>query len=276
MQTQQPFLYLHGILGNPLGHSLSPLLHNWAAAALGLPQVYLAWEKTPEELPAFMDAARSLPIRGLSVTIPHKEAVLGFVDRVTDRVLALGAANTLFWREGQLWAENTDVDGFLAPLAGQSFASALVMGAGGAARAVLAGLRELETDTVFVTNRNQERAEALAGQFGARVAPWAEREGVDADLLVNTTPLGMAGEHEDESPYENFRQGQIAYDLVYNPLETKFLRLARSKGLTGIDGLAMFIAQAAGQHALWSPEGPEFPVREARELLLRALSPRTP
>ncbi len=267
----QPFHRLLGIVGHPLGHSLSPLLHNWAAATLGLKQVYLAWDKNAEDLPKFIEAVRVLPIHGLSVTIPHKEKVLGLVDKTTDRVQVVGAANTLYWRDGELWAENTDVQGFLAPLQGQCFASALVLGSGGAARAVLAGLKEMEIGEVYVTNRTAERAEELAEEFCAKAVPWDERADVEAELVVNTTPLGLAGKDEGQTPMEVFRPGQTAYDLVYNPLETAFLLAAKRAGARTIGGLEMFVGQAAGQHALWLPEGPGMPCEEARRLLAGAL-----
>ncbi|WP_461210837.1 shikimate dehydrogenase [Desulfocurvus sp. DL9XJH121] len=265
---------LYGIVGHPLGHSMSPALHNWALKERGLPGEYRAFPTPPGDLPAFMERVRAEPVAGLSVTIPHKLAVLDFVDGTSERVRAVGAANTLYWRDGRLLAENTDVHGFLAPLSalGEVPASALVLGAGGAARAALAGLRELGTKDVAVSNRNPAKAEVLAAEFKAQAIPWEERADADAALVVNATPLGMRGEREALSPWPDerpLRAGQTAYDLVYNPVDTVFLGQARAAGCRAIDGLTMFLHQALEQFRLFT--GQSFDLSEARILVSNLL-----
>ena len=264
---------LFGIIGHPLGHTLSPLLHNWGFQRLGVKAAYMAFPTPPERLEAFIQAVRTLPMAGLSVTIPHKEAVMGLVDTVSDLARRTGAVNTLVWEDGRLVGHNTDVEGFLAPLRahGRTPDTALVLGAGGAAKAVLAGLLEIGVGNVTVTNRHFERATALAGQFGANAVVWERRDTVDAQLVVNTTPMGMAGKAVDASPMPDsfWAPDHLAYDLVYNPRETIFLRQAKAAGAGAIDGLSMFAAQGAAQFKLWT--GLELPMAEAKALLAKAL-----
>ncbi len=265
---------LFGVIGHPLGHTMSPALHNWAFARLGLPYVYMRWPVAPEGLPDFLTAVRALPISGVSVTIPHKVAITNGLDRLGPRVRAVGAVNTLFWDEDKLTGVNSDVVGFQRPLreSGRRFDSALVLGAGGASRAILAGLAELGVARVWVTNRSYKKAAELAMRFGVTAVEWDARRECGAALLVNATPLGMAGDNVDLTPWpaEWFEPGQVAYDIVYNPLRTRFLREAQAAGLETVDGLAMFLGQAVEQFRLWT--GQEFPLVEARELLLAELA----
>ncbi len=272
---------LYGIIGHPLGHTLSPTLHNWAFGELGIPAVYLAWPLPPESLPDFLRAVRILPVRGASVTIPHKEKVLAGVDRLTDRARRIGAVNTLYWRDGQLWGENTDVTGFMAPLRAllHPLEPALVLGAGGACRAVLEGLKELGVRDILLANRTRERAEALAREVpGVRVLDWEERHDPQPSLVVNTTPLGMAGgltgEGAGETPYEGARlqRGMTVYELIYNPLETRLIREAKAAGCRVVTGLDMFLGQGAEQFRLWT--GLELDLAGARRVLLEALAAR--
>ncbi|MBF0480504.1 MAG: shikimate dehydrogenase [Desulfovibrionaceae bacterium] len=264
----------YGIIGYPLGHSLSPLVHNRAFADLGVDASYEAWPTPPGELEAFMAAARARPIAGLSVTIPHKTGVAAYLDGVSAGAARAGAVNTVYWRAGRLLGENTDVSGFVAPLAAlpRLPSSALVLGAGGAARAVLAGLAGLGVKRVTLTNRNPDKAEALAREFAVEAAPWDARGEIRADLIVNATPLGMAGPDVLETPYpaQRFTPGAIAYDLIYNPGQTRFLREAAAAGCAVIGGLDMFVEQAAGQFKLWT--GLELPRRTTREILEEALT----
>jgi shikimate dehydrogenase len=284
---------IYGIIGHPLAQTLSPLLHNWGFSRLGVKAAYLAFPTPPERLEAFVQAVRTLPVSGLSVTIPHKEAVMPFLDRVSDLARRAGAVNTLVWEDGRLVGHNTDVTGFVAPLLERGFTkgvvpreqgtgsqlhmcvpapeSALVLGAGGAAKAVLAGLQDLGIAYITVSNRHLARAQALAGQFGVRAVAWEESHRVQARLVVNTTPMGMKGKAEGESPLpEGFWTPEhLAYDLVYNPRQTLFLRQARAAGAEVVDGLAMFAAQGAAQFRLWT--GLALPMEEVEELLARAL-----
>ncbi|MDR2669044.1 MAG: shikimate dehydrogenase [Desulfovibrio sp.] len=230
---------IYGILGKPVGHSLSPAFHNRAFALKGIPGIYCAWEKQEEELPDFFHAVRMLPIAGLSVTIPYKRKVVPFPDELTDRARLTGAVNTIFRREGRLTGDNTDVDGLLMPLArraGPMPREALVLGAGGAARAVLAGLTELGLPLIAAAARDKGKAEELIAAFARdkgvsgpcperpgkeraghassaafpanaatyRALAWEERVEalacMEAPLVINATPLGMQGAFEGHNP----------------------------------------------------------------------------
>ncbi len=284
----QPPQYLYGIIGHPLGHSLSPLLHTWAMERAGHPGAFYAWPVQPERLADFIRSIRQLPVHGLCVTIPHKTAVLPLLDGLTDEAQGVGAVNTLFWREGALWGHNTDVAGFLAGL--RDFCKtrdtpqfALVLGAGGAAHAVLYALKSLGVKSVGLAARNAQAGAELAARFGARFVPWEERAAWPAQVVVNTTPLGMAGAAgEGKTPlsaadFANLRSAWagdlppsdcLAYDLVYNPLETPFLRAAAAAGWAVQAGLTMLAAQGLAQFELWS--GKTAPERSAAEALLKS------
>jgi len=263
----------YGIIGYPLGHSLSPLVHNWGFGRFGIAAEYVAWPMPPEDLPAFMDRFRSTPFEGASVTIPHKSAVMAFVDGVTDLGQAVGAVNTLCWRDGVLWGENTDVEGFCRPLVNRDLAprTALVLGCGGAARAAVVGLTRLGVSHVAVTSRTDAKAEALAREFGIEPVPWATRATYQPELLVNTTPLGMSGRFEDLSPYpgEALTSAIVVYDLVYNPYHTVLVKAALAAGGLVIPGLEMFLYQAVEQFRLWT--GRVLPEEELRSLVMEAL-----
>lgn len=278
-----------GVCGHPLGQSLSPALHAWAFAGAGLSAAYASWETPPEELAAFAADFRKGPYGGASVTIPHKRNIIALLDGVTDTAASIGAVNTLFWDDGALLGHNTDMEGFLAPLAKEPpAATALVLGAGGAARAVLAGLAQLGVPRVILAARTMEKTERLARDFAACFASllgigWADREDVpaaseDGLWIVNTTPLGMRGKAEGVSPLPaaSFARARdagacLAYDLVYNPLRTAFLDAAQKAGWPTRDGLDMFVAQAAAQFRLWT--GRDMPPRDARAFLTRLLGP---
>lgn len=265
---------VYGIIGYPLSHTLSPLLHTTAFREAGLPSVLVPWPIESARLPAFVGAVRLLRIRGVCVTIPHKERIIPLLDRVTDRAKAVGAVNLLYWDGDALCGDNTDVPGFVAPLrAGlpvPNARKALVLGAGGASRAVIAGLKSIGYDRVYIANRTEETARLLASEFGLEVCPWDARGEVDADLVVNTTPLGMAGKAEDDTPYPDAAfsgRKRVAYDIVYTPLRTRFLREAEEAGWRTISGLGMFIAQADFQFLTWTgrplPEAAKTAVYEA-------------
>lgn len=269
---------IFGIIGHPLAQTMSPLLHNWGFELMGVRACYMAFPTPPEKLTEFVQAVRALPVSGLSVTIPHKEAIIPLLDGVSPLAERTGAVNTLVWEDGQLVGDNTDVAGFVSPLLergawqGAMPASALVLGAGGAAKAVLAGLHEIGVAQVTVCNRDFDRAAALAAQFSANAVAWERRHTVEAHLVVNTTPMGMAGKVPDASPLprDYWTRDQLAYDLVYNPRRTLFLREAHEAGADTIDGLSMFAAQGAAQFKLWT--GLALPMAEAMELLAGALA----
>jgi len=248
---------LYGIIGWPLSHTLSPLLHTTAFRELGIPAALVPWPVESGRLADFVSAFRLLGIRGACVTIPHKEDIIPFLDRVSGRAAAVGAVNLLHWEDGALCGDNTDVPGFTAPLEARGFAprSARGLGAGGASRAVLAGLKALGCPSVAVANRTEATARSFADEFGAELCPWEARGGYPAELVVNTTPLGMKGKFEEDTPFPaaafSGRAG-IAYDIVYTPLRTRFLREAEAAGWRTVDGLGMFIGQADRQFRTWT------------------------
>ena len=260
---------LYGIIGHPLGHSLSPLLHNWGFQHHGLQAVYFQWPTPPASLPEFVTAIRTLPIAGVSVTIPHKQSVMPYLDELSADAVHAGAVNTLFWAEGKLWGENTDVHGFLAPLRcrPEPVRDALVLGVGGAARAAVRGLKLLGVETVLISGRNPEATRSLATSAECGWMDWEQRSQWSGDLLVNATPLGMSGQFERLSPWPGKTTGiRLAYDLVYNPQKTCFLQAAASSGTEIILGLEMFLAQAQEQFRIWTKK--ELPADDCRELLL--------
>lgn len=272
-----------GVLGYPLAQSLSPYLHSRAFGKVGIEAAYTAWEVAPENLASFMRQFREEPFVGASVTIPHKVAVIPFLDAATEEAKIIGAVNTLYWSHGKVIGHNTDMEGFIAPLRTRlPLPHAVVFGAGGATRAVLAGLSRVGVDTVTLMARKIEKAERLASEFAPgfaslTVADWEGRDTIIARtkeplLVVNTTPLGMRGKAEGESPLTGTaftaasRPGEcIAYDIVYNPLKTAFLADAEAAGWRTVDGLAMFVRQAAAQFGLWT--GKEMEIAWAHELL---------
>ena len=203
-----------------------------------------------------VDAARLLNIRGCSITIPHKIDIIPLLDKTSENVREMGACNTLYRDGEKICGENTDVIGFTAPLRKRSLSPetrVLVLGAGGVSRAAIAGLRRLGLANITLTNRRKERAEALCNEFGLLCAPWEERGDVPADLIINTTPLGMTGAQEHETPYPRaFQDNGIAYDLIYTPFQTRFLRDAAAAGWETVSGLDMFIGQGDAQFHLWT------------------------
>ena len=271
-----PDVQLVGVIGSPIAHSLSPVLHNAAFAALGLEATWhsQAFEVPAGEAASALEAMRRADVSGLSVTMPHKADAAALVDECTDVAQRLGAVNCISNRNGHLVGTNTDGQGFVASLArGAGFVPVgkrcLVIGAGGAARAVVLALAEAGAGEVVVLNRTPERAAAaaaLAGAAGsvlpAERAASPEDDGLadivgSADLVVNATPLGMAGAFHG-GPGEwlvapnLLRPGQVAADLVYVPRPTRWLAEAAAAGAHPVDGLGMLVHQAAAQLELWT------------------------
>jgi shikimate dehydrogenase len=259
--------HLVGVIGSPIAHSLSPRLHNAAFAALGLAGT---WQSTAFDVPsgearAALADMRRADVTGLSVTMPHKAAVAALVDRCTAVARRLDAVNCIVNDGGVLTGTNTDGEGFVASLArGADFdprgRRCLVLGAGGAARAVVLALAGAGAEAVVVANRTPERAvtaAALAGPAGSAIAlsaPALAPVLADADLVVNATPVGMDGVAGGEgwaADPRRLRPGQVAADLVYAPRPTRWLAQAEASGATVLDGLGMLVHQAAAQLALW-------------------------
>ncbi len=256
---------LFGIVGFPLGHSMSPGLHNWGFEEIGFPGVYLAWQEPEEKLADFFGAVRTLNIGGGNITIPHKVAALKHMDEVSKRAEDIGAINTFYWKDGKLCGENTDVIGFMAPLKGKKFKHALILGAGGVSRAVIAGLKDMGVPEITIANRTKSKADALAKEFGITAIPWEDRMKPEADLIINATSQGMKGAQVDMTPYDaeafKGRKG-LVYDIVYNPLETRLVREAKEAGWEVESGLAMFVEQARAAFYLWTG-GQEMPREQA-------------
>lgn len=245
----------YGVLGYPLGHSLSPYLHNSAFELHNMQRCYFKWEIRQDDLEAFMRSVRILPLSGISVTIPYKENIIKFLDEITPEAQAMGAVNTVYQNNGILVGANTDFIGFMEPIKHLPLQSALVCGAGGAARSVIYGLKKLGLESICLCNRSTGKAAELAQEFKVDHILWEDRHKYEADLLVNTTPLGTSNQDQDLSPWEIKKLPfKVVYDLVYNPLETVLLKQAASNGAVAVSGLSMFVHQAAEQFRIWTNE----------------------
>jgi shikimate dehydrogenase len=265
---------LAAVVGFPVRHSLSPAMHNAAFAELGLDWVYVACEVAPDAAAAAFAGVRALGFGGLSVTIPHKAAALAAVDEVSDTAHAIGAVNTVVrLTGGRLRGENTDGAGFLASLADEGFDPAgrrcSVVGAGGAARAVVHALAGAGAAEVVVVNRTATRAEEVAAlaRGAGRVGVAADVAGVD--LVVNATPLGLSG--SDALPFDPdlVGSGQLVVDLIPNPAMTPLMRAARERGARVAGGLGMLVHQGALAFALWT--GRPAPLGVMRAAAVQAL-----
>jgi shikimate dehydrogenase len=248
------------VIGWPVEHSRSPLIHNHWIKELGLDAAYRREAVEPGRFPAFVAALADRGYVGANVTVPHKETALS-LSAPDARARAVGAANTL-WLDGDtLRSTNTDVEGFIANLDAaapgwdRGLGTALVLGAGGAARAVVFGLIERGITRIQVANRGFERAVALREQFGASLVPLRWNEVDDAlagtRLLVNATSLGMVGQAPLAIRLDRLASDAVVADLVYAPLETALLRSARERGLRAVDGLGMLLHQAVGGFERW-------------------------
>lgn len=260
-----------GIVLHPAGHTLSPVIHREAYAELGLDASFSVFDVPAPNLAETLRELRASGLTQLCVSLPHKEAALRLADRVSDAAREIGAANTLTLRGGELVADNTDWVGVtrtLEPLGPWAGRRATVLGAGGAARAVVHALHRLGLE-VRVLNRTRERAERLVRDLGGRVGTLDE----DYDLLVNATSLGMAPRSEETPvPVARLLPGATVFDTVYRPLETRLLREARQRGCRVQDGLDMLVHQAVEQIRLWS--GKSADSARLRRAALEALARR--
>jgi 3-dehydroquinate dehydratase/shikimate dehydrogenase len=274
-----PQTAVYGVVADPVGHSLSPLIHNTAFRHERIDAVYLPFRVPREHLDSFLDSAAAWDLRGLSVTIPHKEAVL---DNLTDRddtVQGIGACNTIVFEQDRRRGANTDCQaamesleravkqhGGAQVLAGKT---ALVLGAGGAARAIAFGLIQRGM-SVVISGRTHDRAQDLADRLGCRAVEWKHRHSVSAQVLVNCTPVGMHP-NLDESPYDkhHLKPSMIVFDTVYNPENTLLVKFAREQSCHFITGVEMFVRQAATQFQMFT--GREAPVELMRDTVRRAI-----
>jgi shikimate dehydrogenase len=254
------------LIGWPAAHSRSPIIHKYWLKTFGIAGDYRIEAVKPEDFAAFIATLAERGYSGANVTIPHKEQALALSD-ADDRARAVGAANTLWLDHGVLRSTNTDVEGFLhnldaaAPGWDRRTREALVLGAGGSARAVVFGLIERGVETIHLVNRTLPRAQDLASRLGARVKPttW-DRVGdllASADLLVNTTSLGMKGQPPLDLDVSRLRDSAVVVDNVYVPLDTSLLVSARQRGLRTADGLGMLLHQAVRGFSLWFGQRPQ-------------------
>ena len=271
---------LAGIIGYPLDHSLSPFIHNLSFAIRKLPYVFVKIEIPPARLARTVGALADLGFIGANVTMPHKEAAARLVDTLSPEARAVGAVNTLVVNGGKIKGYNTDIDGFARSLEmlarGRKFSTAAIFGAGGAAAAVgYALFHRFHTRNFHFICRNWRKAKKNLSQkpffgkgFWADFVDWedAERAVGASDLVVNATPVGMDGKKTFPVSPAAFRYGQVAYDLIYDPPLTPFMRLAKKGGAQAVGGLEMLVQQAAVSFELWT--GEKMPVEKVKKELL--------
>ena len=264
-----------GIIGYPVGHSLSPQMYKAAFEAAGFPNYnYNPLQIHSAKLYFAVEGFKGLDFRGFNVTIPHKTNILKYLDAIDSDAMVIGAVNTVVNDGGMLTGYNTDVAGFLAALAEANFlpedCHAVMLGAGGAARAVLWGLCKKRAEFITIGARNPLKADALAKDF----LNYGHVEGFDwnsdefkelmqsADILINTTPLGMFPEVDDMPPVDLklLPEGALVYDIIYNPVETKLLRTAKELGYPTLDGASMLLLQAQEAYRLYTGQLPDMQV----------------
>ena len=274
---------IYGIFGHPVSQSLSPAMHNRAFSLLGMDCVYLAFDVEPRDVEAAVDSLRTLGIRGVNVTVPHKRAVMTRLDEISPEASLAGAVNTIENRDGRLVGRNTDVSGLLRALSSElgfdpRGKNVLLVGAGGAARAVAAGMCAGGAREVAVVNRTPGRARELCGEFsprfpevGFRAAALGDAALVAemiarADIVINSSCAGMEGREPLGLPLDLLPKDSPVYDLVYKPRDTPLVRDARALGLRAESGLGMLLYQGADAFSIWT--GRDAPVEAMREVLL--------
>ncbi|MGB5633133.1 MAG: shikimate dehydrogenase [Waterburya sp.] len=260
---------LLGIIGDPVEHSLSPVMHNAAIASLGLDYIYVPFPVKQGDLSRAIEGFTAVDLVGFSITIPHKQEIIPLLTEISDDAANIGAVNTV-WRTANGWkGTNTDAVGFVAPLKTMSRnwtqVTPVVLGNGGAARAVIAGLTNLGCQEIHVIGRNPDKLARFYQSWShapditslLRIHSWDNLSSLipAADLLVNTTPVGMSP-HVDASPIDQvlmqkLKVNAIAYDLIYTPSPTQFLKLAQTQGITTIDGLEMLVQQGVAALEIW-------------------------
>ncbi len=273
---------IYGIFGHPVSHSLSPVMHNSAFAVLGLDCVYLAFDIRPEKIGHAADAVRTLGIMGINITIPHKESIIPHLDEISPDAKLTGAVNTVKNEDGKLSGYNTDVGGFLRAVeedlgSKPEGANVFLLGAGGAARAVMSAFCMNGAGSIYIANRTYEKALKLGSEFGKqfkniKIEPIAldDKELIKArlsetDILVNSTSAGMEGSEMMEVPLEPLKESAAVYDLVYSPRETSLVKKARELGHSASGGLSMLLYQGALSFEIWT--GRDAPVKVMRKAI---------
>ncbi len=279
-ETPPAKIPLAAVLGAPISQSKSPVLHTHWLKRHGIAGHYVPIHVERADFDRVVRTMPDMGFVGCNVTIPHKEAAVKIADLVTDRAALMGAANTLIFRkDGKIHADNTDGYGFVenlrqnAPDWQPKSGPAVVFGAGGSARAVIASLLEVGVPEVILCNRTRARAETLQSEFGQKVtvADWVQAGNIleEGATVVNTTSLGMTGKSEFRIPLDGLQKDAVVTDLVYNPLHTKFLLSAREAGCTTVDGLGMLLHQAVPAFERWFGVRPEVD-EELRQVVLNA------
>jgi shikimate dehydrogenase len=262
-----PKIPLAGVIGHPIAHSKSPQLQRHWLKTLGLSGYYIPMDVSPDNLAQVLDTLPKAGFVGVNVTVPHKERVMELAHQITDRAALIGAANTLVFRDdGTIHADNTDGYGFIenlrqgAPDWVPNAGPAAVLGAGGAARAVVSALLDAGVPEILISNRTRLRAELLQNDFGKRlkVIDWVQAGNMleEATTVVNTTSLGMIGKPELRVPLDGLQPGAVVTDLVYAPLKTRLLAEAEAAGCTTVDGLGMLLYQAVPGFERWFGQRP--------------------
>jgi len=259
---------LAGIIGNPISHSKSPKLHNYWLNKYGIDGYYIPVAVHPNKLKPTIESLITLGFRGINVTMPHKSSVLTFADTITDRASVIGAANTLYFStSGKVTADNTDGYGFIKNIYhhfenwNPRVGDAVVFGAGGAAKAIVYALLAEGVPKVKILNRTKVKAELIAEHFGHKVEVfdwYSYGEALrGAKTIVNTTSLGMVNQPQFKPSFETVSSNALVVDLVYDPLETDFLRIAKQSGCQTVDGLGMLLFQAELGFSNWFNLKPE-------------------
>ena len=262
-----PQIPLAGVIGHPIAHSKSPQLQRHWLKSLGISGYYIPMDVSPDNLAQVLDTLPKAGFVGVNVTVPHKERVMELAHQITDRAALIGAANTLVFRDdGTIHADNTDGYGFIenlpqsAPDWGPNAGPAAVLGAGGAARAVVSALLDAGVPEILISNRTRLRTELLQNDFGKRlkVIDWVQAGNMleEATTVVNTTSLGMIGKPELRVPLDGLQPGAVVTDLVYAPLKTRLLAEAEAAGCTTVDGLGMLLYQAVPGFERWFGQRP--------------------
>ncbi|MBI5587211.1 MAG: shikimate dehydrogenase [Deltaproteobacteria bacterium] len=276
---------LVAIFGDPVEHTLSPAIHNAAFKSLGLDLAYVPFHVRPSDLKTAVASIKALGMAGVNVTIPHKEKVMRFLDDIDHLAKEVGAVNTVVNKKGRLVGYNTDGVGYLLSLREDTGFVAggkkvMILGAGGASRAIFYAVLEAKPKSVVISNRTLKRANDLAGEFRRifrkaeiRTVPFEKNllseEAAETDLLINTTSLGMMNQGRLDFPVESLPKGSVVSDIVYRPLATELLKKARRRGLKTHDGLSMLVRQGAIGFELWT--GKKAPLELMRKAALKAL-----
>ena len=272
------------VIGWPIAHSRSPLIHGYWLKKYGIDGAYDKQAVKPDDAATFLTTLQARGLQGCNVTVPHKEAAFTLAELKDKSALAVGAANTIWLEDGKIACANTDTYGFMqhlhvsAPDWRRRDAPVAILGAGGAARAIIYGFLEAGASEIVVFNRSRERANIIAQHYGPKVRAldWANRESAsrDVSVIVNTTTLGMKGEGSPDIDFGGFHRDCVVADIVYVPLQTAFLEAAQAHGLKAVDGLGMLLHQAVPGFEKWFGVRPDV-TPELRALLVSDIEGRS-